>query len=828
MASTEQFHPTYQTRTYVDVVLPIAIANTYTYYVPEKWLDHLAFGVRVEVQFGKNKLYSALVVKVHDEAPAAYQPKEIIAVIDERPIIYPVQYTFWQWIAQYYVCYLGEVMNAALPSSLKLSSETSIRLSPLYDHSFAGLSDQEFMITEALTIQEVLKVEDARQILQVKSIYPVIQRLLQKKIIYLEENIKEKFKPKKIHAVRLIEPYASQPDLLEEAFELCSRSTRQVEALMAFITLSQQSDGPIRRSMLTKKANVDTGVIRAIEKKGIWEIFEQEISRIGKYTEDLEDGAPLSPAQTQALQEVETAFKQHQTVLLHGVTGSGKTRIYVELIQKAIARREQVLYLLPEIALTTQIIQRLQRIFGDQIAVYHSRLNPMERAELWQKVAQGHSIVLGPRSALFLPYQNLSMIIIDEEHDPSFKQRDPAPRYHGRDAAIFLSHLHQGKVLLGTATPAIETFLNARSGKYGLVTLNERFGNLKMPNIELVDLKKEAKQRSNQALFSSQLIEEIKETLQRSEQVILFQNRRGYAPRLQCNNCGWTQYCIHCDVGLTYHKFRDQLQCHCCGYRQSVPDHCPACGSHDLQMKGFGTEKIEDDLKIYLPEVRVARFDLDTVRSKQAHARIIRDFEDQELDILVGTQMVTKGLDFDRVGLVGVLSADQLLHFPDFRATERAFQLITQVAGRAGRKHKQGKVLVQTYQPDNPVLQEVITYDYERFYQREIQERQSFLYPPYYRLIKITLKHKRPEILNQGARLYGQVLQKNLGDWVRGPAIPYISRVRSYYLLDFLIKLERKKGRMEETKKLLKKTTEWLHQQEGCSTIRVNIDVDPY
>ena len=818
----ENFHPIAATQTYIEVVLPISIPRTYTYYVPEEWLSFVAFGFRAEVPFGKNKLYAGLIVEVHNRAPSEHQPKSILSVIDQYPIIHPNQYRLWQWMASYYNCGLGSVMHAALPAGLKLSSETTVQLSPLFSDQYERLNDKEFLIIEALTIQETLSIDDIQGILQQKTVYPTLQKLIEKRFIYLNENLKEKYKPKKAKFIRLVDPYAAHPELLEEAFELVSRSNRQLEALMAFVQLSKKTP-EVKQAKLCKLAKVDSSVVKAIQKKGIWEVFEQEISRLESYDQTLNDLTDLSALQKEAYKNLKQQLSEKAAVLLHGVTGSGKTRLYIQLMQEALERGEQVLYLLPEIALTTQIINRLKKVFGDKIAVYHSRLNNHERVELWKKVAEGHPLLLGARSSLFLPFKKLKLIVVDEEHDTSYKQQDPAPRYNARDTAVYLGHLHGAKVVLGTATPSLESYHNALQKKYGLVELFERFGGVQLPEIQIADLKKAPK-----SIFTQDLLAQIQHTLDQEEQVILFQNRRGYAPSTRCMTCGWTKECVNCDVSLTYHKFQQNLQCHYCGYRTQLPKTCPACGSVDLQLKGFGTEKIEDDLSIHFPEARIARLDLDTVRSKYAHSKILHEFEEGELDILVGTQMVTKGLDFAKVGLVGVLNADQLMHFPDFRATERAFQLMTQVAGRAGRKKKRGKVIIQAMQTNHPVLDEVINNNFNTFFSREITERQSFSYPPFVRLIKITLKHKRPEILNYGAKFLAHLLKEKLDKRVIGPAVPYVSRVRGYYLIDFLIKLERNKPLLEKTKAYLIYSTSLLHKEKGCSTIRVNVDVDPY
>ncbi|MDX1666675.1 MAG: primosomal protein N', partial [Saprospiraceae bacterium] len=739
----------------------------------------------------------------------------------------PVQLEFWRWLSDYYCCTLGEIMNAALPANLKLSSETRVVASPLFSEDFSGLDDKEYLIAEALSIQDELSLEDVRGILDQKTVYPLIRRLLDKKLIYLKEDLKERYKPKTVSCVRLQEPYRSDRGKMEEAFEKASRSTRQVEAIMAYVQLSRQQDH-VRRRDIYEAAGVDSQVVRALEKKGIFEIYDREVSRLPGYEDEIEPRQELSAQQEQAMREIREELEDKDVVLLHGVTGSGKTRLYVEMISEALKRSEQVLYLLPEIALTAQLVGRLRRIFGEDIAVYHSRLNNNERVELWNRVLEGKPVLIGARSALFLPFSRLKLVVIDEEHDQSFKQMDPAPRYNGRDAAIYLAHLHGAKVILGTATPSVESYHNARKGKYGLVEMRERFGGLKMPELEVADARKEALRQEMRSHFTTALLDQMKHTMERGEQVILFQNRRGYAPTYECSNCGWHAECVHCDVSLTYHKHSEKLKCHYCGYQTNLPAGCPACGDRQLKLQGFGTEKIEDELKIYLPEARIGRMDYDTMRTKHAHAEIIKKFEDRKLDILVGTQMVTKGLDFEKVGLVGVVSADQLLHFPDFRAGERAFQLMTQVSGRAGRKHRQGKVIIQAYNTEHPVLKEVLEGDYQAFYRREVEERQEFKYPPFARLIKITLKHRKPLRLNDGARIYGGFLKKQLGDSVLGPAMPYVSRIRGYYLLDFLIKLPPDMRKIRYAKKMVLAATDHLHAAEGFSGVRVNVDVDPY
>jgi primosomal protein N' (replication factor Y) len=824
---SHSYHPTLTGHRFATVLLPLAIQKPYTYSVPPEWQKEISFGKRVEVQFGRNKIYAGLVIELSEEKPEGLQPKPVLSVIDKDPILHPAQIKFWHWIARYYACTMGEIMAAALPAGLKLSSETLIVPSPFFEDHIGLLKGKEFLVAEALENREELSLEDIQKILGQKTVYPVIHSLLEKKLIFLKEELKRSYKPKKVSCVRLQEPFRSQPELLEEAFDMLSRATRQVEALMAFLQL-EKKDKHVRKSAVYQKAQVNSSILKAMEKKGIFELYELEISRLGGYEDELTEAPELSEQQIRALDEIKGCFSEKNVCLLHGVTGSGKTRIYMELIRECIERGEQALYLLPEIALTTQLVNRLQRIFGDDISVYHSRLNNSERVEVWQEVAKGKPLIMGARSGLFLPFKKLKLIIVDEEHDPSFKQYDPAPRYHARDSAIYLATQLGAKVLLGTATPSLESYYNAKHKKYGLVEMPERFGGIDLPEMIIADKRKEAKDRKMQSHFTSLLIEAMQEALNKQEQVILFQNRRGYAPSINCNVCGWNQQCINCDVSLTYHKHSQNMRCHYCGYQSAIPSECPACGNQALHLQGFGTEKVEDELKIYLPEARIARMDFDTVRGKQAYAKLIHDFEERRIDILVGTQMVTKGLDFDNVGIVGILSADHLLQFPDFRASERAFQLITQVAGRAGRKNKGGKVIIQAFNPEHPVIQEAFHYNFQRFYRREIMERQSFHYPPFNRVITVTLKHKKPEVLNRAMQYYHHLVTQNWKPYVIGPSLPPIPRIRTYYLLQILIKLPANNQLLGPVKKHLQEAAVKTRAEDGCSQLRVSIDVDPY
>jgi primosomal protein N' (replication factor Y) len=822
---------------FVEVVLPLALPKTYTYYVPNDLADQIKFGIRVEVQLKERTRYAAIVVKITNEKPT-YSIKPILNIIDDKAIVTEKQIQFWQWIAEYYACTLGEVMIAALPTNLKLVSETKIILSLNIDNTkdFEDLDPEEYLVAEALTLQRELMISEVQKILNTKtkkSAYSVVNRLLEKEILALQEELTEKYKPKMVSCIAWAfeEGVTEGGDFqrfLHKAFDAIAKSEKQTSILLALIELLREGRIFARASDIYERVKgTSLTDLKALEKKKIIYVFEREVSRLQSKALETFDKQALTQQQKNALIEIHRAFQQKNVVFLQGVTGSGKTRVYIELIAEALARGEQVLYLLPEIALTTQIIQRLQQVFGNDIAVYHSRVGGQQRVELWRGALAGKPILLGARSSLLLPFRKLGLIIVDEEHDPSFKQQDPAPRYQARDSAIYLANLLKCKILLGSATPSVETYYNAKMQKYGLVKMTERFGGLEMPNIELVDLRKEVKNKTLSGNFSARLLTEMQQTLERKQQIILFQNRRGFAPTLTCPTCGWISECKNCDVTLTYHKFSNSLDCHYCGFHQQLPKKCPACGSNALNVKGFGTERIEDELQVYMPELNVARLDLDTARSRHAHAKIINDFEERRVDVLIGTQMVAKGLDFDNVGLVGVLSADALLRFPNFRASERAFQLLMQVSGRAGRKNHVGKVLIQTYDIEHAVLKDVMNYDEKQYLERELIERQQFSYPPFVRLVVVSLRHTKPDVLLRGTEIFNQELRVRLGARVHGPAKPTVQRVNTYYIWEFLIKLERDARLLHAAKQAIYEVTDIMQHQAGFSTIKVMIDVDP-
>ncbi|MCD4745344.1 MAG: primosomal protein N' [Bacteroidales bacterium] len=825
---------------FADVLLPLPVSGLFTYRVPYDMNDSIIVGQRVVVQFGKKKIYTAIVTKIHQNPPANNYVKYISSILDIQPLVNHIQLKFWDWISEYYMCTKGEVMNVALPSALKLASESKIVLNPDFNDNFDLLNEKEYLIAEALSIQKTLTITEVAEIVDQKKIIHLIKTLIEKGVVLVEEELKERYKPKIETYVRLTEKYNDE-DNLKEAFKILEKKAyKQLELLMSYITLSNNFSNKlleVKRPQLLKSINASSAQLNSLIKKGILETYEKISSRLEQYNASLKvENIQLNEFQSKAYQEIKKAFQEKDVVLFHGVTSSGKTEIYIKLIKETIDQGKQVLYLLPEIALTTQIINRLKKYFGENINVYHSKYNENERVEIWNKVLKrsinnelqksDFQIILGPRSSLFLPFNNLGLIIVDEEHDSSYKQYDPAPRYNARDSAIYLASMHKAKTILGSATPSIESYFNAKSGKYALVELNKRYGGIQMPEILVVDLKKESRQKTMKSHFSSFLLKHIEEALKNNEQVILFQNRRGFSLRLECDICNYMPECKNCDVTLIYHKHINQLRCHYCGYSTRIPERCPACGSTNIIMKGFGTEKVEEELAILLPEARISRMDLDTTRSKNAYQKIINDFEEKRIDILVGTQMVTKGLDFDNVSIVGVLNADNMINFPDFRSFERSFQLMAQVSGRAGRKNKRGKVIIQAFNPYHSVIRYVIDNDYSSMFQTQIAERKNFKYPPFYRLIQLKLKHKDYKLLNNAAGDLAKQLRGKFGNRILGPEYPIVSRIKNQYLKHILIKLERNIS-LSSMKLELKKQIDIFYTEQNYKSVRVLIDVDP-
>ena len=813
---------------FVEVILPLAIAKNYTYRVPFELNDQVAVGKRVVVQFGKSKLYTAVLLSIGFQAPEKYEAKYLLDVLDDRPVVTAQQLHFWQWLADYYLCNIGEVMNAALPSALKLASETKVVLNKDAEIDRSTLNDREFLIVDALDLQPELTVGDIAKLLGQKTVMPILKSMFEKNIIHISEQVSERYKPRKRTFITL-NPVYNNPDNLRELFPILEkRAPKQADALLAYIKLSRQQKKVTKNELIEASGASDTSIKSLLEKE-VFIADERIVSRLLAGNEEEESDFLLSEAQQLALDEIKMQLQQKDVVLLHGVTSSGKTQLYIRLIEEMIATGKQVLYLLPEIALTTHIIERLRRYFGKSIGVYHSRFNDNERVEVWQKVLNNeYKIILGARSAVFLPFADLGMIVVDEEHETSYKQFDPAPRYNARDAAIYLAGISQAKVLLGSATPAFETYFNARTHKYGLVELNERYGGVELPVTEVVSITEETKKKTIQSHFTSVLMQDIQTALVNKEQVILFQNRRGYAPVMICKICAYTPKCINCDVSLTYHKSSGKLHCHYCGYKEDSPSICPACGSTHLEYKGFGTEKIEDELSLLLPEARITRMDLDTTRSRNSLQTILNDLEEKKIDILVGTQMVAKRLDFSDITVIGIINADSLLRFPDYRANERSFQMLAQVSGRAGRRGKQGKVVIQTYDPNHRVIKQVIENDYNDLYLTEMEERKSFKYPPFYRIINLDIKHKNPENLYIQAEYVATELRKQFGDRVIGPEVPMVSRIRNYYIRSIMMKFEKDGLSINRAKAVIREVITQFQTTKLSKGSIIQADVDPY
>ena len=783
--------------------------------------------MRVAVSFGKSKIFTALVADIHQIAPIAYEAKEIYQILDDEPLVTQKQLNHWQWIADYYMCSLGEVMRSALPSAFLLESETQV-VKNLQFNDESLLTDDEFLIFEALGHQSTLPIHKISEILDRKRVLPILNALLDKKAIVLKEEITEQYKPKLVKYVRLNQKYVGE-DALNELLDSLTNAKKQRNVLLSYFSLQASTKKPIKQSVLKEKSKVSTPVIKALVDKEIFEVYTIQTDRVN-FDEATEVVKELSDIQDDAYVEIKKLFKDKEVILLHGITSSGKTEIYVKLIDEALNQGKQVLYLVPEIALTTQLIQRLQRYFGNRISVFHSKYSLNERVEVWKNTLNNSKkaqLILGARSSVFLPFNELGLVIVDEEHETSYKQFDPAPRYHARDTAIVLANLHKAKVILGSATPSVESYFNAQQEKFGLVELNKRFGNLLLPEIELVDIKEGYRKKRMTGHFSERLMTLIQEALEEKEQVILFQNRRGYSPIVECKTCGVAPQCPNCDVSLTYHKFKNELRCHYCGYNKAMPETCGACGSPNLDTKGFGTEQIELELQELLPEAKVGRMDLDTTRGKYGYQKILNAFQEHEIDILVGTQMLSKGLDFANVSLVGVLNADNILNFPDFRAHERSFQMLTQVSGRAGRAKKRGKVAIQTFNPFHQILQQVTTNDYNMMYKEQLDERYQYMYPPIIRLIKITLKHKDYTKVDMASQWLGKSLINTFGDNVLGPTSPAISRIRNQHIKTILIKLPKERS-LKQSKSVVQKIKNSFQSIANYRAIRFNIDVDPF
>ena len=815
---------------FIDVILPIPLERTFTYAITQAEANFLEQGMRVAVPFGKSKIYTAIVYQIHQDDPKIYEAKPIHQILDENPIVNTHQIKLWSWMSKYYICTLGEILRASLPSAFLLESETIIELKLSDRVNDEELKDDEFLVFEALQHQTLLKVQEISDILDKKNVLPVLKRLIDKNIIKVKEELYKKYKPKLVRYIKLHEDYNSEA-ALEELLNSMNRAPKQREIILTYFTLSASSNKEIKVSNLKAKCNASSAQIKTLIDKNIFEEYYLQTDRVSFKNSENTSSKALNEYQSDTLNKIKEIFKNKEVTLIHGVTSSGKTEIYVKLIEGALKKDKQVLYLVPEIALTSQLVNRLKQYFGNKISVYHSRYSLNERVEVWNHVLNNSSsakVILGARSSVLLPFCNLGLVIVDEEHEQSYKQFDPAPRYHARDTAIVLASLFKSKTLLGSATPSIESYYNAvNESKYGFVELNKRYNDVLMPEIELVDIKDKHKRKLMKGHFSDRLIEEITEALKEGHQIILFQNRRGFSPIVECNTCGHSPQCPNCDVSLTYHQYKNQLRCHYCGYKMAMLYNCMACGSNELDSKGLGTEQIEEEVKELFPKSTVARMDLDTTRGKHSYERIISSFEQHEVDILVGTQMLTKGLDFRNVKLVGIMNADNLLNFPDFRAHERSYQLMQQVAGRAGRTKERGKVLIQTYNPYHKILQQVSTNDYKGMFKEQLDERYNYKYPPVYRLIKITLKHKDYNKVNDGAEWLAKYLRQVFKQHVLGPEFPPVSRIRNQYHKNILVKIPQNQS-LNKTKEAIIKIKNSFFSIKDFRPIKLILNVDSY
>lgn len=819
---------------FVDLILPVPIRNLFTYRVPFELNEKTIVGQRVIVPFGKKKRITGIIAAVHANTPTTYTAKYLDYLLDQEPLVTEQQIAFWQWISDYYLAPIGEVMSAALPSNFKLASETVVLIHPDFDGDMSALLPKEELIIKTLAEREKIELNELAEITESNTIALLIKKMIEKNMVITQEEINQRYTPKTQTFIRL-NPHISEEKLASilDVLSTGQRFKGQLDGLLRIIQRSREADvfeGYIEKKKLLQM-DISAAVLKTLEKKEIVWQEKLQIDRFSGETETLASFPQLTAVQQSALHSIEKNWENKNITLLHGITGSGKTEIYMHLIQSFLDHGKQVLFLIPEIALTTQLIQRLKKYFGELVGVYHSKFNQNERVEIWQHVCANRSdkfrVIVGARSSIFLPFKELGLVIVDEEHESTYKQNDPSPRYQGRDAAIYLAHSFGAKVLLGSATPSLESYQNVKDGKYGLVKLNERFQGMELPEFIMANLSQEKAAKTLVSHFSALLLQEIKTTLEKKEQVILFQNRRGYTPYWSCEVCGWIPKCHECDVSLTYHLNSNLLKCHYCGFSTPPMGSCKACGSHKIKMCGFGTEKIEDELKPLFPQARIERMDLDTTRAKIKYSEIIEEFETRKIDVLVGTQMLAKGLDFDHVGLVGILDAEQLLHVPNFRAYERGFQLITQVSGRAGRKYRRGKVVIQTRNPDHWILHLVKNNDTETFIEQELMERSNFRYPPFYKLINVNLKHEEEQLLIRAANDLANSLKTSLKERIIGPEFPLIKRLQGKYQQEIKIKYEKTLSD-KKIKEYLLELLNQFYENTRYRKIKVSIDVDPY
>lgn len=815
--------------TYIETILPLPLGSTFTYILPEEMAGEVKVGMRVIVPFGRSKFYTALVYGICFTPPENVELKEVIGVLDAEPIVRPQQIKFWEWIANYYQCTLGEVFKAAVPSGLKLESETVISLVEDFEAE-APLKEREQLLLDVLKDKEHT-VSELNKLVGLKNALPLVKRMMDLGAVSVSEELKSKYKPKQEVYVRLSTAYEEEAKL-SALFDALGKAKKQLELLMIYVQLSSCLH-PQQRKEVSKKAlmekHVSPAALSSMVEKGIMELYKKDVDRLDDTLYEENASHPLSEVQRKAFEEIHEQFNQKDVVLLHGVTSSGKTEIYIHLIQEALKMERQVLFLLPEIALTTQITNRLRRVFGSKLGVYHSKFTDAERVEIWNNLLQdkGYKVILGVRSSIFLPFRNLGLIVVDEEHETTYKQFDPAPRYHARNAAIILAMRFQGKVLLGSATPSLESYEAARSGKFGLVELMQRHEGIQLPDVMVADVKEARRTKTMiRETFTPLLVEQMRRALERKEQIILFQNRRGFAPFMMCRTCGCVPRCQNCDISLTYHKSTNQLVCHYCGYTMNVPTLCPACELPEVEPRGFGTEKIEEEVSAVFPGVRVARLDLDVARSRKSYEKILKDFENGAIDILVGTQIISKGLDFERVRVVGILDADSLLNYPDFRSMERAYQMMAQVSGRAGRKNNRGIVVIQTSEPDHPVIKQVRNNDYTTMFNVQMNERSLFRYPPYYRLMYVYIKGRDFYAVNGAANYLAALMKQSFGDRVYGPDKPMVARIQNLFILKIMLKVELK-APVDKAKEMLRDLTNMTLAQQAYKSVYIQVDVDP-
>lgn len=815
---------------FADVILPLSIANAYTYELPNEFGSNVSVGCRVIVPLGKNKQYTGIIYKIHFDKPEAYETKPISAILDDHPMITMTQLKFWEWIAEYYQCKLGEVYKAALPSGLKLESETKVEIIEDYEATEVLQPKLQKVLDTICAQKKPIEISELDKLCGQGSTINAVKKLVELGAISIGEYIKEKYKPKVETYVRIPQELSNE-ESLHKIFDTLSKAEKQLNVMMVYLQnshlLNSSQKTEISKSNLIQLSGCDANIISQLIKKGFLETYTKEVSRLSAES-IYEQAKELSEPQKKAYREIMVGFRAKQTILLNGVTSSGKTEIYIHLIEEVIKLGKQALFLLPEIALTTQITNRLRKVFGDKLGVYHSKFSDAERIEIWDNLIndKGMQVILGVRSSIFLPFKNLGLIIVDEEHETTYKQYDPAPRYNARNAAIMLASISNAKVLLGSATPSLESYYNATSGKYSLVELKTRYENIEMPEIIIADTKLAKHRKEIIGHFTFTLRDYIKKALDKKEQIILFQNRRGFSPYVECKDCAMIPKCKNCDVSLTYHKMTNILTCHYCGYSIPLPNVCPACGNPSLQPVGFGTEQIEDEVKTLFPQAKVARLDLDTARSRKSYEKIIYDFERGDIDILVGTQIISKGLDFERVRVVGILNADTMINFPDFRAHERAFQLMAQVSGRAGRKNGQGIVVIQTNAPEHNIIQQVKTNDYKAMFNQQMTERKEFKYPPFFRMTNIYIKGRKFETVQQAATYFAECLRSVLRDRVFGPDKPTIMKIQNQYILKIMLKVEYNVSHLRIRDFINEVSNHVLAKQE-FKNIAIHIDVDP-